>query len=161
MFCLYSISLNTRLYDAFCSAVKDPIASGEPTLYKPWNHSAGKHLARTSQKLSFPHIKASCAKPSPLPMMLSLLGIVWFRPLRCTATMCTVILSSWLSSSCRSSFVFVTKCDKTFLSLCIRLDLIWSERMYKFFLTAVSFDASTHFHCTQHNVWFIKSCACL
>ena len=110
MFCLYSISLNTRLYDAFCSAVKDPINSGKPALYNPCNHSAGKHLARTSQKLSFPHIKASCAKPSSLPMMLSLLGIVWFRPLHCYYNVhCYVILSSWLSSSSRSSFVFATK----------------------------------------------------
>ena len=34
-------------------------------------------------KAELPYIKASCAKPSPLPMMLSLLGIVWFRPLHC------------------------------------------------------------------------------
>ena len=108
MFCLYLISLNTRLYNVMCSTVKVPIVSGELTLYNPWNHSAGKHLARTSQKLSFPHIKASCAKPSPLPMMLSLLGIVWFRPLHCYYNV-HCYLSSWLSSSSRSSFVFVTK----------------------------------------------------
>ena len=76
----------------------------------------------TVQGSILPEQAKSWASPTSRPVVRNRLHFPWcchslelFDLGHCTATtMCTVILSSWLSSSSRSSFVFVTKFDKLF-----------------------------------------------
>ena len=71
----------------------------------------------TVQGSILPEQAKSWASPTSRPVVRNRLHFPWcchslelFDLGHCTATtMCTVILSSWLSSSSRSSFVFVTK----------------------------------------------------
>ena len=76
----------------------------------------------TVQGSILPEQAKSWASPTSRPVVRNRLHFPWcchslelFDLGHCTATtMCTVILSIWLSSSSRSSFVFVTKFDKLF-----------------------------------------------
>ena len=110
------------------------LAIGEPTFL---THEI------TVQGSILPEQAKSWASPTSRPVVRNRLHFPWcchslelFDLGHCTATtMCTVILSSWLSSSSRSSFVFVPKFDKLFYHYVS--GWIWFDQnvcTYKFFL---------------------------